>query len=64
MNTYNQVVYNPAMMNNNVWTAIALSKCNSNPHRPPSEGGKYVCGGMLLLVVFAFIATCIIIRKS
>lgn len=63
MNTYNQVVYSPAMMNNNVWTAIALSKCNSNPHRPPSKGDTYVCGGLLLLVVTALIALCIMIRK-
>lgn len=63
MNTYNQIVYNQAMMNNAVWTAVALSKCNSRPHHPPSKGGMCVCGGMLLLVVIAFVATCIIIRK-
>jgi hypothetical protein len=63
MNTYNQVAYNPAMVNNAVWTAVALSKCNNNPHHPPSKGGIYVCGGVLLLMTIAFIATCIIIRK-
>lgn len=65
MNTYNQIALSQAMIQNNVWTTIALSKCNNNPHRTTSkEGGMYVCGGMLLLVVIAFVATCIIIRKS
>lgn len=64
MNTYNQIAYNHALMNNAVWTAVALSRCNNNPHRTASKGGMCVCGGMLLLVVIAFIATCIIIRKS
>lgn len=66
MNNCSQIIYNQAMMNinNSVWTAIALSKCNNNQHRPLSEGGVYVCGGMLLFMLIAFIATCIIIRKS
>lgn len=64
MNTHNQIAYSQAMIQNNVWTAIALSKCNRNPHHSSSEVGKSVCGGMLLLVIIAFIATCIIIRKS
>jgi hypothetical protein len=63
MSTYNQIAYSQAMIQNNVWTAIALSKCNNNPHHTSSEGGEYVCGGVLLLMVIAFIATCIIIRK-
>lgn len=65
MNTYNQITLSHAMIQNNVWTAIALSKCNNNPNETTSnECGMYVCGGMLLLVVIAFVATCIIIRKS
>ena len=65
MNSYNQIAYTQAMMNNNVWMAIALSKSNNNPHHPPStKGGMCICGGVLLLMVIAFIATCIIIRES
>jgi hypothetical protein len=63
MNNYNQIVYNHAMMNNSVCTAVALSKCNNNQHHPPSKGGTYVCGGVLLLMIIAFIATCLIIRE-
>jgi hypothetical protein len=63
MSTYNQIAYSQAMIQNNVWTAIALSKCNNNPHHPPSKGGTYVCGGVLLLMIIAFIATYLIIRE-
>ena len=65
MNSYNQITHTQAMMNNNVWMAIALSKINNNPHHSHStKGGMCICGGVLLLMVIAFIATCIIIRKS
>ena len=65
MNNYNHIAYGHAMANNNnVWMAVALSKCNSRPHSPPSKSGTYICGGVLLLMVIAFIATCIMIRKS
>ena len=69
MNTYSQIVYsqaiiNQAIINNSVCTAIALSKCNVGSHSTPSRGAMCVCAGMLLLVVIAFIASFIIIRKS
>ena len=63
MNNYSQIAYTQAMMNNNVWMAIALSKSNNNPHHPQSaKVGMCICGGVLLLMIIAFIATCIIIR--
>lgn len=62
MNNYNQA---QAMMNNSVWMAVALSKSNSDQHHTPSKGGMYVCGGVMLIMLLALIATFIIvIRKS
>lgn len=64
MNTYNQIVYNPAMMNNYVWTAFALSQCNNKPHRTTSgEGDVFICGAVFLTLILTFIATYIIIKK-
>jgi hypothetical protein len=61
MNTYSQIVYNQAMMNNNVLTAIALSRCNNNQHRTSSMGDGIV---MLILLVTTIIAIYITVRKS
>lgn len=65
MNTYNQIAYTQATMNNNVWMAIALSKSNNNPHHSHlTQGEMCWCGGVFLLMIVALIVTCIIISKE
>lgn len=61
MNTYDQIVYNQAMMNNSVLTAIALSRCNNNQHRISSMEDGVV---MLLILVTTIIAIYIMVRKA